>query len=136
LAKIVADFEQQAPAEVTILERAVDDPTAALALLLPYRKRLSATNRQVRLNEKTRRRERVIRIFPRRASAIRLLGALLLEQDEQWSAGKRYVDMAIYWSWLTTQHGRSAGPAARATPTTVPDSELNRAASRVGRVGV
>jgi hypothetical protein len=34
---------------------------------------------------------------------IRLLGALLMEQDEQWSTGKRYLDMAAYWQWRNYQ---------------------------------
>jgi len=37
-----------------------------------------------RLNEEIRKRERVIRIFTNRESVIRLLGALLMEQDEKW----------------------------------------------------
>ncbi|AEJ43053.1 hypothetical protein TC41_1104 [Alicyclobacillus acidocaldarius subsp. acidocaldarius Tc-4-1] len=46
------------------------------ALVLPerYRRRLRTTNGVERLNEEIRRRERVIRIFPNRESAIRLLG--------------------------------------------------------------
>jgi putative transposase len=82
LAQTVADCGQQAPTAVAILERGFDDATAVLALPLPYRRRLRTTNGQERLNEEIRRRERVIRIFPNRASVIRLLGALLLEQDE------------------------------------------------------
>lgn len=42
-----------------------------------YRRRLRTTNSVERLNEKIRRRERVIRIFPTRDSALRLMGALL-----------------------------------------------------------
>jgi putative transposase len=99
LAKVVADYEQQAPTAVGILERGFDDATAVLALPLPYRKRLRTTNGQERLNEEIRRRERVIRIFPNRASVIRLMGALLMEQDEQWSTGHRYLDMRSYWHW-------------------------------------
>lgn len=30
---------------------------------------------------------------------MRLLGALLMEQDEAWSTGKRYLDMTAYWQW-------------------------------------
>ncbi len=52
-----------------------------------------------RLNEEIRRRERVIRIFPNRDSVVRLLGALLMEQDEAWTTGKHYFDMAPYWRW-------------------------------------
>jgi transposase-like protein len=76
LAQVVADYEPLAPTAVATLERGFDDATAVLALPLAYRKRLRTSNGQERLNEEIRRRERVIRIFPNRASAIRLLGAL------------------------------------------------------------
>lgn len=99
LAKVMADFEAQVPTAVAILERGFDDASAVLALPRPYRKRLRTTNEQERLNEEIRRRERVIRIFPTRQSVIRLLGALLMEHDEQWSTGKRYFDMTAYWQW-------------------------------------
>ena len=55
------------------LERGFDDATAVLALPDVYRKRLRTTNGVEQLNEEIRRRERVIRIFPNRESAIRLL---------------------------------------------------------------
>lgn len=96
---MVTAYEQQVPTAVAILERDFDDATAVLALPLPYRKRLRTTNGQERLNEEVRRRERVIRILPTRASVIRLLGTLLMEQEEQWSTGRRYVDMQAYWHW-------------------------------------
>ena len=65
----------------------------------PYRQRLRTTNAVERLNEEIRRRERVIRIFPNREAVIRLLGALLMEQDETWTTGKRYFEMTVYWQW-------------------------------------
>ncbi|MGB4637385.1 MAG: transposase, partial [Limnochordia bacterium] len=49
-----------------------------------------------RLIEEIRRRERVIRIFPNRESAIRLIGALLMEIDDKWISGKKYLDMSEY----------------------------------------
>jgi transposase-like protein len=103
LAKVLDDYEAQAPTAVATLERGFDDATAVLALPRPYRRRLRTTNGQERLNEELRRRERVIRIFPNRESAIRLLGALLMEQDEQWSTGRRYFDMPAYWQWRAVQ---------------------------------
>jgi len=51
------------------------------------------------LNEELRRRERVIRIFPNRESAVRLLGAVLMEIDEKWGTGQRYFNMKVYWDW-------------------------------------
>jgi transposase-like protein len=99
LAAFVADYQQTAPGAVKTLERGFDDATAILALPTPYRQRLRTTNGVERLNEEIRRRERVIRIFPNRASVIRLVGALLLEHDEVWTTGKRYFDMSAYWQW-------------------------------------
>ena len=66
------------------LEDGFEDALAVLALPEKYRKRLRSTNRQERLNEEVRRRERVIRIFPNDESALRLIGALLAEQNEAW----------------------------------------------------
>jgi transposase-like protein len=60
---------------------------------------------QERMNEEVRRRERVIRIFPNDESALRLIGALLAEQNEVWQE-RRYLDMDEFEQWK----------AARATP--------------------
>jgi putative transposase len=104
LAAFVADYQTAAPAAVATLERGFDDATAVLALPAPYRKRLRTTNGVERLNEEIRRRERVLRIFPNRDSVLRLVGALLLEQDEVWTTGKRYFDMTAYWQWQWREH--------------------------------
>lgn len=90
-------FGERAHAAMLILEGGFDDATAVLALPAPYRARLRTTNAQERLNEELRRRERVIRIFPSRASVLRLLGALLMELEEQWTTGHRYLTMETYW---------------------------------------
>ena len=55
---------------------------------------------QERLIQEIRRRERVIRIFPNEASALRLIGALLAEKHETWSTGKKYFDMTEYYEAL------------------------------------
>ena len=88
---------------LTILEEGLEDALAVLVLPEPYRVRLRTTNGMERLNEEIRRRERVIRIFPNEASALRLIGALLAEQHEVWSTGKRYFDMTEYCEWKTIQ---------------------------------
>jgi putative transposase len=97
LASFVHDYQTTAPAAVATLERGFDDATAVLALPAPYRKRRRTTNGMERLNEEIRRRERVIRLFPHRAAVLRLVGALLLEQDETWTTGKRSFDMTASW---------------------------------------
>ncbi len=108
LAPILASYTARAPKAMAILEAGFDDATAVLALPEPYRRRLRTTNSLERLNEEIRRRERVIRIFPNRESAVRLFGALLMEQHEQWTTGDHYLDMTAYWQWRAA-HEAQAG---------------------------
>lgn len=92
-------FSSKAPKAMDTLEEGFEDAIAILNLPQHYRKRLRTTNSQERLNLEIRRRERVIRIFPNQDSAERLIGALLMEQDEAWSTGRRYFNMDEYWKW-------------------------------------
>ena len=94
--EIIAKYEAKAPKSIAILESGFEDVLAILDLPEKYRKRLRTSNSIERLNEEIRRRERVIRIFPNEGSLIRLLGALLVEQHEKWSTGKKYFVMDEY----------------------------------------
>jgi transposase-like protein len=51
--------------------------------------RLKSTNMLERLNQEVRRREKVIRIFPNTPSANRLIGALLMDKNEEWAHSSR-----------------------------------------------
>ena len=77
-------FSAQTLRAMEILEDGFDDAVAVLNLPARYRKRLRTANGQERLNQEIRRRERVIRIFPNRESALRRVKALLMEHDEAW----------------------------------------------------
>ena len=102
-AAVAAALEGRAERALAILEEGLEDTLAVLSLPEKDRVRLRTTNGMERLKEEIRRRERVIRIFPNEASALRLMGALWAEQHEVWSTGKRYVDMAEYCEWKTAQ---------------------------------
>lgn len=54
-------------------------------------RKLHSTNVVERLNRELKRRTRVVSIFPHRASLDRLVGALLLEEHEEWKIGRRYI---------------------------------------------
>ena len=73
------ELSDKAPDALEVLERGIDDATAVLALPSKYRRRLRTTNMVERFIEEIRRREKVIRIFPQKASAYRLIGALCAE---------------------------------------------------------
>lgn len=106
----IASYQDKAQKAMRILENGFDDATAVLSLPERYRRKLRTTNMVERLNEEIRRRERVIRIFPNEESAIRLIGAFLIERDEDWMTGRRYMDMADYLDW------RKAGKVKTGSP--------------------
>tara|TARA_Y100001933_G_C18937447_1_gene538011 strand:+ start:108 stop:1322 length:1215 start_codon:yes stop_codon:yes gene_type:complete len=110
--QIIELYEEKAPKAIAVLESGFDDVMAVICLPLKYRKRLRTTNSIERLNEEIRRRERVIRIFPNADSAIRLIGALLIEQDEKWSTGRKYFEMDDYYVFLKEQTSDKNQPAA------------------------
>ena len=96
------------------LEDGLEDAISVLRLPEKYRRRLRTTNMAERLNEEIRRRERVIRIFPNEDAALRLVGALLAEQHEVWSTGRRYLNMDEYLEWREArQENEGEGKVAR-----------------------
>jgi putative transposase len=95
-------FTKTAPKAVACFEDAFEDATAVMCLPEKYRKRLRSTNMQERLNEEIRRRERVVRIFPNEASAVRLIAALLAEKAEIWQE-RIYLDMQEFREWSATR---------------------------------
>lgn len=101
--QVVSNYSEKAPKAIQVLENGFDDITAVLCLPERYRKRLRTTNGMERLNEEIRRRDRVIRIYPNRNSVIRLIGALLMEMDEKWQSGHKYLDMKEYFAWREEQ---------------------------------
>lgn len=102
LSETIGVFEHLAPKAILTLEEGFDDVMAVMSLPEKYRKRLRTTNSIERLNEEVRRRDRVIRIYPNEASVIRLLGSILIEQDEKWST-RKYLDMADYYCFINEQ---------------------------------
>jgi len=105
------DLEERAPAALDVLEEGLFDATAVLALPEKYRRRLRTSNMLERLIQEVRRREKVIRIFPNKDSAWRLVGALLAEKHEEWSTGRRYLTMDEFYEWREEQTKDPQKPA-------------------------
>ena len=97
-------LDGKADKALPLLEEGLEDAIAVLTLPEKYHRRLRTTNMVERLNEEIRRREKVLRIFPNEESAFRLLGALLAEQHELWSTGRKYLNMDDYRQWRKLMH--------------------------------
>lgn len=60
-----------------------------------HRVRMRTTNGLERLNKEIKRRTRVATLFPNSASCLRLVSAILAEQDEEWMTAKIYLNMKL-----------------------------------------
>ena len=75
-------------------EHDVEECLACLAFPEGHRQRIRTTNGLERFNQELKRRTRVVvRIFPNREACLRLVTALAVEQSEEWTTGRRYLDM-------------------------------------------
>ncbi|MCS4098012.1 transposase-like protein [Salinibacter ruber] len=97
------ELREEAPDAVETLTDGLFDATAVLALPEKYHRWLRTTNMLERLIQEVRRREKVIRIFPSKDSAWRLVGALLAEKHEEGRASRRYLKTGEFYDWLDEQ---------------------------------
>jgi putative transposase len=113
LGQVVDQLRAHAPKVARLLADAEADLLAFYGFPAEHWPKLRSTNPLERVNREIGRRSDVVGIFPNDAALLRLAGMLLLEQNDEWLVGRRYLSESSMA--LVTAAGHPAGSTTTGT---------------------
>ena len=91
--KLIEAFQPRHPKLAELMLRAEEDVLAYKTFPQAHWRQIHSTNPLERLNKEIKRRTNVVGIFPNEAAIRRLVGALMLEQNDEWAVTRRYMTL-------------------------------------------
>jgi len=91
--KLIDAFVDPADKLAKLMREAEHDVLAFMSFPRDHWSQLHSTNSLERLNKEVKRRTNVVGIFPNDDAIVRLVGALLLEQNDEWAVTRRYMSL-------------------------------------------